>query len=28
VEAPALGNRKICYFFNADMGFVELVNKK
>lgn len=28
VEAPALGNRKICYFFNAEMGFVELVNKK
>lgn len=28
VAAPALGNRKICYFFNADLGFVELVNKK
>ena len=28
VEAPALGNRKICYFFNAEMGFMELVNKK
>ena len=28
VEAPALGNRKICYFFNAEIGFMELVNKK
>ncbi len=28
VEAPALANRKICYFFNAGSGFIEFVNKK
>lgn len=28
VAAPALGKRKICYFFNADLGFIELVNKE
>ncbi len=28
VEAPAFDNRKICYFFNSEIGFIELVNKK
>lgn len=28
VEAPALGNRKICYFWKRELGFVELVNKQ
>lgn len=28
VSAPAFGNRRICYFFNSDIGFVEFVNKK
>jgi methylmalonyl-CoA/ethylmalonyl-CoA epimerase len=27
VEAPAFDNRKICYFWNSEIGFVELVNK-
>lgn len=28
VEATALGNRLICYFFKQDAGFIELVNIK
>ena len=28
IEAPALGNRLICYFFKQDAGFIELVNIK
>ena len=28
VEAPALGNRLICYFFKQEVGYMELVNKK
>lgn len=28
VEAPAFGNRKICYFWNSEIGFIELVNIK
>lgn len=28
VPAPAFDNRKICYFFNSEIGFIELVNKK
>lgn len=28
VAAPAFGNRKICYFWNAEIGFIELVNKQ
>ena len=28
VPAPAFGNRKICYFWNQEIGFIELVNKK
>ena len=28
VEAPALGNRKICYFFKQEVGYIELVNNK
>ena len=27
VAAPAFGNRKICYFWNSEIGFIELVNK-
>lgn len=27
VEAPAFNNRKICYFWNSEIGFIELVNK-
>lgn len=27
VEAPAFDNRKICYFWNSEIGFMELVNK-
>ena len=27
IEAPAFDNRKICYFWNREIGFVELVNK-
>lgn len=27
VEAPAFGNRKICYFWNREIGLIELVNK-
>lgn len=27
VTAPAFGNRKICYFWKADVGFIELVNR-
>ena len=27
VAAPAFGNRRICYFWNREIGFVELVNK-
>ena len=27
VDAPALNNRKICYFWNSEIGFIELVNK-
>ena len=28
VAAPAFGNRKICYFWNSEIGFIELVNKQ
>jgi len=28
VEAPALGNRKICYFFKQEVGYMELVSNK
>lgn len=28
VEAPALGNRLICYFFKQEVGYIELVNKQ
>ncbi len=28
VEAPAFDNRKICYFWNSEIGFIELVNIK
>ena len=28
VAAPAFGNRKIFYFWNAEIGFIELVNKQ
>ncbi len=28
VAAVAFGNRKICYFFNGEIGFIELVNKQ
>lgn len=27
VEAPAFENRKICYFWKNDIGFIELVNR-
>jgi len=27
VAAPAFGNRQICYFWNREIGFVELVNR-
>lgn len=27
VEASAFDNRKICYFWNSEIGFIELVNK-
>lgn len=27
VEAPAFGNRLICYFWKSEMGFIELVNR-
>jgi len=27
VEAPALDDRLICYFFKSDVGFIELVNR-
>lgn len=27
VPAPAFGNRLICYFWKADVGFIELVEK-
>ncbi len=27
IEAIALGNRKICYLFNKDVGLIELLNK-
>ena len=27
VEAPAYNNRKICYFWNSEIGFIELLNK-
>lgn len=27
IEAVALGNRKICYLFNRDVGLIELLNK-
>lgn len=27
VEAPAFNNRKICYFWNSEIGLIELVNK-
>lgn len=27
VEAPAFNNRKICYFFKSEIGFIEFVNK-
>lgn len=27
VEAPAFGNRKICYFWKRELGFIEIVNK-
>lgn len=27
VEAPAFGNRLICYFFKQEVGLVELVNR-
>jgi methylmalonyl-CoA/ethylmalonyl-CoA epimerase len=27
VEAPAFAGRKICYLWNSEIGFVELVNK-
>ncbi len=27
IEAPAFDNRRICYFWNSEIGFVELVNK-
>jgi len=28
VEAPAFDNRLICYFWNSEIGFIELLNKK
>jgi methylmalonyl-CoA/ethylmalonyl-CoA epimerase len=28
VEAPAFGNRKICYLWNQEVGFIELVDMK
>lgn len=28
VEAPALGNRLICYFFKQEIGYIEIVNKQ
>ena len=28
VAAPAFENRKICYFWNSEIGFIELVNRK
>lgn len=28
VAAPAFGNRKICYFWNQETGFIELVNRR
>ena len=28
VAAPAFCNRKICYFWNSEIGFIELVNKQ
>lgn len=28
VAAPAFDNRKICYFWNSEIGFIELVNSK
>ncbi len=27
VEAPAYNNRKFCYFWNSEIGFIELLNK-
>ena len=27
-EAPAFDNRKICYFWNSEIGFIELVEEK
>ena len=27
VEAPAFGNRLICYFWKSEVGFIELVNR-
>ena len=27
VAAPAFDNRKICYFWNSEIGFIELVNR-
>lgn len=27
VAASAFGNKKICYFWNSEIGFIELVNK-
>ena len=27
VEASAFNNRRICYFWNSEIGFIELVNK-
>lgn len=28
VEAPALGNRKICYFFKQEVGYMKLESNK
>jgi methylmalonyl-CoA/ethylmalonyl-CoA epimerase len=28
VAAPAFDNRKICYFWNSEIGFIELVNRE
>ena len=28
VKAPAFDNRRICYFWNSEIGFIELVNKQ
>ena len=27
VAAPAFDNRKICYFWNSEIGFIEIVNR-